>query len=124
MVPLLGQGKPLPADCPYAGEWLIENKMFLYRPEHGRTEIELMAIFQMPDGKQCFGFNSETMAKQLGVGSEEIFAHNRNRTLVLVGVANDVLPRRGGTAAIGYRFTIDGNRFADFAIENSPGGTA
>jgi hypothetical protein len=123
MIPLRGQGKPLPADCPYTGEWLLGNKMFLYRPEHGGTEIELAAIFQMPDGEWCFGFNAETMAAQLGIASEEIFVHNRNRTLILAGTA-DVPPAVGGTAAKAYRFTIDGNRFADFVIENSPSGTA
>ncbi len=101
MIPLRGQGKPLPPDCPYEGEWLHENKMFLYRPEHGGTEIELVAIFQMLDGKRCFGFNAETMAEELGIGSDEIFVHNRNRTLILVGTA-DVPPAIGGTAAKAY----------------------
>ena len=122
MVPLRGQGKPLPDDCPYKGEWLIENKMFLYRPTNQRAR-ELTAGFRRADGEWCFGFNSETMAAELGVGSDEIFVHNRNRTLILEGVADDVPPLGGGAAAKGYRFRI-GDRTADFAIETGPEGTA
>jgi hypothetical protein len=123
MVPLRGQGKPLPDDCPYKGEWLIENKMFLYRPKTSeRSKVEMIPIFESPNGEWCFGFNAETMAAQLGVGSDEIFVHNRNRTLILVGVA-EVPPVGGGAAAMGYRFPI-GDRTADFRIETGPEGTA
>jgi hypothetical protein len=123
MIPLRGQGKPLSADCPYEGEWLIENKMFLYWPTNQQTEIaEFTAGFQRADGEWCFGFNAETMASELGIGSEEIFVHNRNRTLILDDVSA-VPPQREGTAAKGYRFRI-GDRTADFIIEVGPGGTA
>jgi hypothetical protein len=122
MIPLRGQGEPLPADCPYGGEWLIENKMFLYRsPE--LTQMETMAMFPGLNGELCFGFNARDMAEQLGIGSDAVFQHNRSRTLILVGIA-DVPPFLCGIAAKSYRFSIGGDRFADFTIEAGPQGTA
>jgi hypothetical protein len=32
-IPLSGQGKPLPSDFPYRGQWLLEGRMFLYIPD-------------------------------------------------------------------------------------------
>jgi hypothetical protein len=126
MIPLRGQGKPLSPDCPYSGEWLIENVMFLYRPTAQRTlgggGAEMTAGFKTPDGEWCFGFNSMVMAWELRVGSEQIFEHNRNGTLILQNVAA-VPPQRGGTAAKRYVFRI-GDRMASFVIEAGPEGTA
>jgi hypothetical protein len=119
MMPLLGQGKSLPADCPYEGEWLHENKLFLYRPTNNQPQtVELTAEFRRADGKWCFGFNAATLASELGVWSDEIFEHNRNRTLILEGVAS-VPPQGGGAAAMGYRFRI-GDRTADCIVEAGP----
>ena len=123
MLPLFGQGKPLPSDCPYTGEWLHENKLFLYQPTNQQTQIaELTAGFRRADGEWCLGFNAVTLASELGVGSEEIFAHNRNRTLILEGVG-DVPPQMGGTAAKRYIFCI-GDRHTSFTVEVRPEGTA
>lgn len=122
MLPLLGQGKPLPADCPYLGEWLHENKLFLYRPTDQQQQTEeLTPGFRRADGEWCLGFNAVTLASELGVGSEEIFAHNRNRTLILEGVG-PVRPR-SGTAAKIYIFRIGGRR-TGFTVEVGPEGAA
>ena len=80
MVLLRGQGKPLPADCPYKGEWLIENKLFLYRADQA-MDVEFIAGFQRADGEWCLGFNAATLASLLGIGSDEIFELNRSETL-------------------------------------------
>ena len=121
MVPLLGQGKPLPADCPYEGEWLHENKLFLYRSDQP-MEVEFTAGFHRGDGEWCLGFNAVTLASLLGFGSKEVFEHNRNRTLILDDVRS-VPPQRKGAVAKEYVFRV-GNRPAGLVIETGPEGTA
>ena len=121
MVPLLGQGKPLPADCPYEGEWLHENKLFLYRSDQP-MEVEFTAGFHRGDGEWCLGFNAVTLASLLGFGSKEVFEHNRNRTLILDDVRS-VPPQRKGAVAKEYVLRV-GNRPAGLVIETGPEGTA
>ena len=122
MVPLLGQGKPLPADCPYEGEWLHENKLFLYRSDQP-MEVEFTAGFHRGDGEWCLGFNAVTLASLLGFGSKEVFEHNRNRTLILDDVRPVPAPQRDGGTAKEYVFRA-GNRFAGLVVETGPEGTA
>ena len=116
-------GKPLPADCPYTGEWLLENRLFLYRPSNQQTQTaEFTAGFKRADGEWCLGFNATTLASELRVGSEEIFEHNRSRTLILDSVGA-VTPQRGGVAAKNYIFRID-DRAASCIVEVGPEGSA
>ena len=123
MIPLLGQGKPLPSDCPYAGEWLHENKLFLYLSTSQQLKTaEFTAGFRRPDSEWCLGFNAATLASLLGVGIDELFKHNRARTLILESVG-PMPPRSGGTVAKEYTFRID-NRTASLTVEAGPLGTA
>ena len=87
------------ADCPYEGEWLHENKLFLYRSDQP-MEVEFTAGFHRGDGEWCLGFNAVTLASLLGFGSKEVFEHNRNRTLILDDVRS-VPPQRKGAVAKG-----------------------
>ena len=96
MIPLIGQGEPLPADCPYTGEWLHKDKLFLYQPSGEQLQrLELTAGFKRADGEWCLGFNAVILASELGAWNEEIFEHNRTRTLILevVGPAPPQLGR-------------------------------
>jgi hypothetical protein len=101
MLRLSGQGKPLPPNCPYKGEWIMEGLLFLYRPTNvtslGGAGTELTPEFQL-DGRRCIGFNSFTLAFALGLGSEEIFEANRNGTLILDDVS-EAIPTQGATRA-------------------------
>jgi hypothetical protein len=105
---LTGQGRPLPKDFPYKGEWLVERRIFLYRPEDGLAPglPEKTPVHQLNEGEWCFGINSATLARAFGIGSHEIFPCNRRRTLLLVGV-DDTSPRAGVTDARSYTFQID-----------------
>lgn len=115
-IPLLGQGKPLPSDFPFSGEWLLENQMFLYRPEVPQRsgESEIVVLSDEPDNS-CFGFNSVALACQLGVGRQRIFRHNRKGSLYLVRTLI-VPPQFGGNAAKAYIFQI-GTRQCSITIE-------
>src|SRR5690242_2341166 len=91
-MPLASQGKPLPGEFPYVGQWILEDRIFLYRPKApqslGGPEMTLL----LDSGPQwCFGINSMQLAFALGVGSDKIFEHNRNGTLFLVRT-DDVPP--------------------------------
>jgi hypothetical protein len=122
MVPLLGQGKPLPDYCAYDGEWLHENKLFLYRADHAMT-VEFTAGFLRTDGEWCLGFNAATLASLLGIGSDEVFEHNRNGTLILDDVRPVPAPQREGAVANEYVFRV-GNKAAGFVVETGPEGRA
>jgi hypothetical protein len=122
---LSGQGRSLPKDFPYQGEWLVERRIFLYRPDDdpmsGTTEKH--PVHQLTESEWCFGINSTTLSRMFGVGSHEIFTYNRRRTLLLVGV-DDVTPAAGATGARRYTFQID-ERQASITIEGgAPDGSA
>ena len=122
MVPLLGQGKPLPDYCAYEGEWLHENKLFLYRADRA-MDVEFTAGFLLADGEWCLGFNAVTLASLLGIASNDIFEHNRNGTLILDDVRPVPPPQREGAVAREYVFRL-GNSAAGFVVETGPEGTA
>jgi hypothetical protein len=113
------QGRPLPKDFPYKGEWLVERRIFLYRPEneHGTGIPETTPVHRLNESEWCFGINSITLSRNLGVGSHEIFAHNRRRTLLLVGVDDAATHERP------YTFQI-GEQKASITIQGAPDGSA
>lgn len=97
MVALAGQGMPLPHDCPYDGEWLLIDSLFLFRPTLTLPSSEapnFTAGFQLPSGKWSAGFDSAILAKGLSVSIDELFEANRDGRLVLAGV-DDVAPQHG-----------------------------
>jgi hypothetical protein len=48
---LIGQGKPLPANCPFKGERLSEDLLFLYEPDANDTDK-----YGTPNFKRGFAF--------------------------------------------------------------------
>ena len=125
-LPLAGQGKPLPFDFPYKGQWLLEGRVFLYRPEN-QTSLggpEMTVILNDNSDDWCLGFNSMQLAFALRVGSEQIFAHNSARTLFLVRTDDVPPPSPSGLKAKRYIFQIE-DRQAPVTIElGIPGGRA
>ena len=118
-IQLPGQGRPLPHGFPYKGEWLAERRIFLYVAENqrvvGTAAHEITPVHQLSASEWCFGIDATALAWQLGVGSHEIFAHNRRRTLFLVGV-DDPPPTTEATHARRYIFQI-GERQASITLE-------
>jgi hypothetical protein len=121
-ISLRGQGNPLPPHCPYKGEWLLENVMFLYQPKDqtalGDGLPEMTAGFRRGDGERCFGINSIQLASALGIDSEQVFEHNRAGTLFLES-AFDVAPSHGSAHAKRYVFRI-GDKSVGMTIEAGP----
>lgn len=124
-IPLAGRGKPLPPEFPYKGQWLLENRMFLYRPTEQRSVGGPEMTTTLNEGRPnwCFGLNSMQLAFALRVGSEELFEHNRACTLFLVRT-DDVPPIRGASQAKRYIFQI-GDRQTVIIVEGvGPSGNA
>jgi hypothetical protein len=119
MIPLAGQGKPLPPGFPQRGEWLLENRMFLCRPDEDRSpgggRPQFTASGPSPDGGWCVGFDAAELASALDVEVELIFEANRKGALVLART-EDVPPTYGGAGAKLYVFRL-GERQAGLTIE-------
>ena len=90
MIPLIGQGKPLPEDCPLKGEWLSENLLFLYVPDDldpaDPEKPSFSRGFKLSDGRWCIGFNSELLARKFNISTSNLFAANRDGLLRLSAV--------------------------------------
>lgn len=86
-IPLRGQGKPLPRDFPYKGEWLIEKRMFLYYPDNTqRIEGDAPRFTVTIDTEKdswCFGLDAVQLAGAFNSTSDAIFAANRSGELIL-----------------------------------------
>ena len=123
--PLRGQGEPLPPNFGYDGQWILEGRIFLYRPAAQGVlgALETTAIVSGSGTDWSLGINSMHLAWQLRVGSEEIFEHNRLGTLLLIGF-EDVAP--SADAGFAKRFTFQiGDRQGDLTIEGGgPNGNA
>jgi hypothetical protein len=121
----LGQGEPLPANFPYEGEWLLQNRIFLFRPTDratvDTTEMTTILSYGKPDW--CLGINVMQLAYGLGVTAEDVFSHNRKQTLFLVRT-DDVPPTRGGTRAKRYIFQIGDRQEAIFIEDGLQAGRA
>ena len=105
--PLSGQGEPLPDDVPFQGEWLTRDALFLYRPSDISApvsgNVRFVAGFQAPDGEWCLGFDAALLARELGVGIDDLFSHNRAGSLHLAFAP--AAATQGGNAML-YRFRV------------------
>jgi len=120
---LVGQGKSLPANFPYEGEWILEPRIFLFRRNDQRSygSPEITVTLNERGQNWCFGIDSTQLAQALKIESEAIFEHNRAGTLYIVRV-DDVAPSPGATVAKQYIFQV-GNNQAPMTIEEGLSGT-
>lgn len=105
-IPLSGQGRPLPPDFPYKGEWLLANRIFLYRPDAPtRSEVQMSVFLNYGRDDWMLGLDATQLADGFGIDADVLFEHNRAHTLYLID-ADDVAPSRGGLRAKRYIFQI------------------
>jgi hypothetical protein len=115
-----GQGKPLPTDFSYRGEWVIEHLVFLYRSDDGESiagDAPRFTASGTSDGRQSIGFDAAQLAAALGIEINEVFAANQNGSLSLLGT-NDASDLRG-VPAKRYVFGL-GKKRAALVIEDHP----
>lgn len=121
--PRRGQGKMLPVDCGYIGQWIMENSIFLYQPPKvdklGGAAPEMVAKFKVGDN-WCVGFNAARLAFSLKVTNKEIFEHNRLGTLLLLGA--EIIPATGADI-IAQRFTLQIGREITAVVQEWGGPT-
>jgi hypothetical protein len=114
----MSQGKPLPSDFPYDGEWLIEHELFLYRPDGAQSlggGSPRFTASGASGGTHSIGFDVVQVAEALGIGVEEVFAANQ-RGILTIGT-NDATAFRG-VPARRYVFCIGDKRGA-LVVETS-----
>jgi len=126
MIPLAGQGKPLPLDFPYKGEWLLENVLFFCVSDAAplrSDRLELTVMCSLRSGRIAAGINSATLAALFGLSVGQIFDANRSGSLSLLDV-REAFPEHGGRAAKRYVFSIGGRTEALVIEDPSVGGSA
>jgi hypothetical protein len=99
---LPGQGKSLPHDCPFRGQWLIEDVLFLYEP-HG-PERRFLRGFKPAEGEWSVGFDANVIAGRLGVDAGDLFSANESGALALILEEAPGCARMGETKR--YVFTL------------------
>ena len=91
----------MPSGCPYAGEWLLENRLFLYRSD-GTQLIEgdaprFTVTWKRTNGVESIGFDAGHLASAFDIDVEAVFEANRNGALRCLGT-NDAVSRRRARA--------------------------
>jgi len=98
-----GQGKPLPEFMQLAGEWIVENQVFLH---HAGTEAgpDFTRGAEREDGSFAVGFGASQLAAAFALQPADIMEANRTGTLIFAGTA-EVPPGHGGSRAMGHFFS-------------------
>lgn len=116
-IQLDGQGKQLPSNFPYKGQWILEGRIFLFHPE-STTQLggpQFTTIFHDTNGKWNLGFDAMQLGWALKMNSDDVFKANTARELILES-AEDVPASIGGTHAKRYIFRI-GDKIAPLTVE-------
>jgi hypothetical protein len=112
-----GQGKPLPPNFPYQGEWVLEPIVFLHHPDAqslGGDAPRFTALVTNSDGTFSRGFDAGQLAAALGVEIVRVFAANQSGDLIIRGTsdASDF----HGTSAVRFHFQL-GDKEAALVVE-------
>ena len=101
--------KSLSTGFQYKGEWLVENTVFLYRPDGSQQESGAAPRFTAssvaPDGETCIGIDADQLAEALKASVDEVFAANRDGSLSLVSI-EDVAVGPSGRPGRRYIFRL------------------
>jgi hypothetical protein len=82
VIPLQGQGLPLPVDFPYQGEWLVEHGWFLYVPDAQQQGV-CGVVTVATDQGELIGFDAQELSGKLGITTERLLELNRARQLTI-----------------------------------------
>jgi hypothetical protein len=118
---MIGQGKSLPPDYPYQGQWLIEDLLFIHEPTDAQSFGGLAPRFAAHT-PGALGFDASQIADGMGVTARDIFRANANGNLI-VRHGGDA-PARGGVAGSLYLFRIGERRCALVVALNDNAGSA
>lgn len=104
-----GQGDRLPDDFHYIGDWIVDERIFLFRPVDRAGNIVNAAIVRISyEGEEpAIGFNAHHLGFRLKTGIPKLFDHNRAGTLDYLGKVG-VLSERDDSSVVGYKFRCAG----------------
>jgi hypothetical protein len=86
LIPLRGQGRPLPADFPYQGDWLIERRWFLYVPDaqqQGLSGASEYVATVPTDQDELIGWDAAKLSATIGIATERLYELNRLKQLTI-----------------------------------------
>ncbi len=108
-IKLEGQGTSLPPYFGYYGDWIIKDRLFLFRPMgSNRKLIEDDIVRVEIDGTTTIGFNAETLGFRLKTGIMALIEHNRAGTLDYLGSRHTPLQYLGRHPTVEYIFRCAG----------------
>src|SRR5882724_6980053 len=79
-----GQGKALPWECPYKGQWLIEGALFFFIPETAAKVSATAVEWNFPSRPKSLGIDARFAARELRISTEELFEFNAVASLKLL----------------------------------------
>jgi hypothetical protein len=118
---LTGQGKSLPSDYPYQGQWLIEDLLFIHEPSDAQSFGGLAPRFAALT-LGSLGFDASQIANGMGVTARDVFQANAEGSLI-VRHGGDA-PVCAGVSGSLYLFSIGERRCALLVALSGDGGTA
>jgi len=105
-IPLCGQGRPLPSDFGYKGEWILESRIFLFVPINTQNSDSMAAQFTsyINYGRDDWmvGFDATQLAAAIGITIDELLEANRSQRLTLEGA----VPGTTGDGAPAKQYTF------------------
>jgi hypothetical protein len=109
-IELRGQGNPLADDFRYSGQWILENRIFLFVEDAARTGDPTAPQFTpfINYGREDWivGFAARQLAAALGTTMAELFEANRARRLTLENAEPGAT--EDGASAKRYTFRLGG----------------
>jgi hypothetical protein len=118
---MTGQGKSLPSNYPYQGQWLIEDLLFIHEPTDAQSFGASAPRFAAHT-PGALGFDASQIADGMGVTARDVLRANAEGSLV-VHHGGDA-PACGGVAGSLYLFSIGERRCALLVAVSGNGGMA
>lgn len=118
---MIGQGKALPADYPYRGQWLIKDLLFIHEPTDEQSFGASAPRFAA-HAPGALGFDASQIADGMGVTAREVLRANADGRLIVRHGGE--APACGGLAGSLYLFSIGERRCALVVALNDNPGTA
>jgi hypothetical protein len=124
---LRGQGTPLPPGFPYRGAWLMEPRLFLYRPTPEQEGTPGKPVFtaeiKPATDEWSVGFDATRLALGLGVSIDALFEANQCGDLTLDRIEADT-PTGDDATVKRYVFALNGKEAGATIVGGGISGTA
>ena len=120
---VVGQGRSLPDDFAYRGEWIHIDSLFLYQPDQGqegKPDVPQMTVVVVRGNKRMLGINCATLATALKTTPPILWAANQSGQLTLAKFASSAPDGDGMIKQ--YVFQLGDQEAAATVDMSGPGG--